>query len=288
MVKFIADIFEQRRAWNQPKQKREPFTYKMFEALAIHIEMHYKRDGSFFLSVTFAVFDWCRLSLHTGSRVAEYGQSKKTPGKPFAAIPLCDDAGEWAGYPIAFIREDFVFFDSEQVRHHYQACLRNLELAEYIYIRFRYDKSPENFTIRKYKRQRGSLLCPVTAGLSILRRADVLGIPAAYPIGAFRSPRAAPGEYTFITGDHVKKIMQEACILAYPDPNHYLRLHIHLLMSHSNRITAAVVLHNAGEDPPTIAFRLRWSEETVRFYLRDCFRAIGRLTQQALLGAALN
>ena len=82
--------------------------------------------------------------------------------------------------------------------------------------------------------------------------------------------------------------MQQACILAYPDPNHYLRLHIHLLMSHSNRITAAVVLHNAGEEPPIIAFRLRWSVETVRFYLRDCFKAIGRLTEQALRGATLN
>ena len=38
LVKFIADIFEQRRAWSQPKQKREPFTYAMFEALAVHIE----------------------------------------------------------------------------------------------------------------------------------------------------------------------------------------------------------------------------------------------------------
>ena len=56
--------------------------------------------------------------------------------------------------------------------------------------------------------------------------------------------------------------MQHACRLAYPDPNHYLWLHIHCIMAHSNRVTAAIALYNLE-----IAHRLRWSVESVEHYL---------------------
>jgi len=59
-------------------------------------------------------------------------------------------------------------------------------------------------------------------------------------------------------------------------------------MSHSNCITAAVALYNAGASIPVIAFRLRWSPESVEFYLRNCFKAIGPLTLKAIEGAHLN
>jgi hypothetical protein len=59
-------------------------------------------------------------------------------------------------------------------------------------------------------------------------------------------------------------------------------------MSHSNRITAAVALYNAKVSIPVIAFRLRWCVDSVTFYLRDCFKAIGPLTEAAIHGAYLN
>ena len=70
-----------------------------------------------------------------------------------------------------------------------------------------------------------------------------------------------------IKGDHVQSVMRHACRQAYPDPNHYLWLNIKLLMSHSNRITAAVALYNAKVPIPVIAFRLRWCVDSVTFYL---------------------
>jgi hypothetical protein len=161
-------------------------------------------------------------------------------------------------------------------------------LAEFLHVQFRFDKSANNFTKRKFQRQPGSPLCPVAAALSILRRADMLGIPADFPIGAFRSIGSSSDTFTFLTGDDVSRVMQKACVLAYPNPDHYMRRHIQLIQSHSNRITAAVALFNAGVSIPTIAHRLRWSEESVQFYLRDCFRAIGPLTQKAILGSHLN
>jgi hypothetical protein len=83
------------------------------------------------------------------------------------------------------------------------------------------------------------------------------------------------------------RTMRWACIEAHPDPDHFMRRNIHLLHSHSNRITAAVALHNADVPMEIIAARLRWSVESVKFYLRDCFRAIGQLTERAINGASL-
>jgi hypothetical protein len=288
MHPFLADILQQRRNWKAPKQKREPFTYPMFQALATLMDRLARQDGTIFLSVDFAVLDWTRLGVHTGSRLAEYGQSKPDKRRPFATVPNSREAGEWAGTPIAFIRADFIFYDAQMVCREFCTCLERPDLAQFVHIRFRFDKSVNNFTIRKFQRVSGSLLCPVKAALSILKRADRLGIPSDFPIGAFRPAGAATGQYAFLQGDHVCSVMQKACRMAYPDPNHYMRKHIALLQSHSNRITAAVALYNAGETEEVIAFRLRWSVETVRFYLRECFKVVGPLTEQAIRGATLS
>jgi len=286
--RFVADIMDQRRAWKQPKQKREPYTFAMFEALAKHLGAAHSFDRLVHLSIEFAVFDWSRLGIHTGSRLSEYGQSKPRRGEPIARIPFDSDAGEWAGLPLAFLRSDFTLYDEQLVRRSHPECIADLKLAAFVHIRFRYDKSVNNFTVRKFQRQSGSILCPVKAVLSILERADLLGIPTNEPLGAFRPQDAAAREYSFLNGTHVKDVMQQAVRWAYPDPNHYMRLHEHLVMSHSNRVTAAVALFNAGVPIPVIAHRLRWSVDSVTFYLRDCFRAIGPLTQKAVQGAYLN
>lgn len=284
---FLGDILHQRQAWKEPKQKKEPFTHDMFDALRTFLRDMLAHDASFFLSVEFAVSDWTHLGVLTGSRLGEYGQSKPQRGQLFATIPRCLDAGEWAGMPLAFIRADFSFYDKGLVCHPYKDCLRCSHLAVYVHIRFRFDKSPTNFTIRKFQRMSGSAICAVKRSLSILRRADMLGIPSDYPVGAFRPPGAGAGQFAFLMGCHIKSVMQDACRLAYPDPQHYMRQHIHCIMSHSNRVTAAVALKNAGVPDEDIAFRLRWSLEAVKFYLRDCYKAIGHLTAKAIEGAFL-
>ena len=138
-------------------------------------------------------------------------------------------------------------------------CIQNPNLPLYLHVRFRFDKSKNNFTIRKFKRLPGMVVCPVKRALSILQRADILGVPQDYPIGAHRPIRGKQQAFALLNGEDVKTVMQQACVLAYPDSNHYLRLNIDLIMAHSNRIAAAVALLNAGASIPVIAYRLRWS-----------------------------
>jgi hypothetical protein len=81
--------------------------------------------------------------------------------------------------------------------------------------------------------------------------------------------------------------MQEACVLGHPDPNHYMRKRIHLILSHSNQVTAAVAMFNAGIPMETIASHLRWSVESVKHYLWECTTKIGFLTEKAIQGAMM-
>ena len=166
---FLLDCIHMHRSWKEPKQKHEPYTYDMFEALTLLLVKQNKSDVTVFLSHEYVVFDWQWLGLHTGLHLGEYGQSKIKKGELFARVPKTPLTGEWAGQPIAFLQVDFTYYDKQMVCHPYTACLRKWHLAEFIFVQFRFDKSGNNFTIWKFCRVPGSILCPVKASLSILK-----------------------------------------------------------------------------------------------------------------------
>ena len=79
--------------------------------------------------------------------------------------------------------------------------------------------------------------------------------------------------------------MLAACLGAYPDATHYLRIHIKRLVSHSNRVAAAVALRAAGLSIEDIACRLRWKAVSVETYLRECYQSSGNVPQKAIADA---
>jgi hypothetical protein len=232
-----------------------------------------------------AIYDWARLGIFTGSRLGEYGQSKPRKGQLFATVPNSPDAGVWANTPLAFIRDDFSFYNANRHALNVTDLHQLSRQAFEVHIRFRFDKSALNFTIRKFRRTHGNFLCAVKGSISILHRAHRLGVPHDHPIGVFRSNTA--GEYRFIRGEDVCEVMRYACRIAYPDTQHYMRQHIDRIVAHSNRVTACLALHQAGVKEEDIAFRLRWEVPSVKFYIRESYSKIGDLTQQAVAGAAL-
>jgi hypothetical protein len=133
-----------------------------------------------------------------------------------------------------------------------------------LHIHFRFDKSKNNFTIRKYWRQPQAPFDPVIAAINILRRAYLLEIPAHEPLGQFRNPSSSALN-SQLCDHHVRDTM--ACKLAYPDPQHYCRLHIAGIVSHSNRVTSALCLKLGGASDETIALRLQWHVSSVPTYL---------------------
>jgi hypothetical protein len=67
-----------------------------------------------------------------------------------------------------------------------------------------------------------------------------------------------------------------------------MRLNIDRLMAHGIRVTAAVLLSNAGVTVDDISFRLRWNSDAVKLYLRDTEdRTVDDLTSSVVAGAFL-
>jgi hypothetical protein len=281
---FLREQLTQRANWRKPRDRIEPFTAAMYDVLFSEIRSSTDPSGTF-ISPLHAIFDWTRLGLFTGSRLGEYGQSRRKKGSRYNTVPQSIDAGIWAGSSIAFIAEDFTFFTSTliAISHDQVSTYHAKKLVSAVQIRFRYDKSKDNFTIRKFRSLDHPFLDPVDASVSILRRAQLLKVPPEEPLGVFTSSISIP--FTFITATTVTQVMHHACIIAYPDPDHYLRRNIKCLVAHSNRVTAAVCLQQGGAKNDEIAFRLRWKPGSVPTYLRDCFQAVGDILQQALTGA---
>jgi hypothetical protein len=286
---MISEIIRQRSTWSVPLPRKEPFTLAMVDALRSWLHQHSQQStlAITFLIFEYAVYDWVRLGFFTGSRNGEYCQSAshKKEHHRYACIPSSKDAGVWAGQPLAFIAADFTFYDHDHIQVDRQFCYMNTALSHIreLHLRFRFDKSKQNFTIRKYLRQPQAPFDPVIASINILRRAYLLEIPIHEPVGQFRLPGHSKNSH--LCDKHVRDTMRMACCLAYPNAQHYCRLHIKGIVSHSNRVTAALCLKLGGASDETIAFRLRWHVSSVPTYLRECFVGIDDVMQTAIRGA---
>jgi hypothetical protein len=115
-----------------------------------------------FLTMEYAVYDWTPLGLFTGSRVSEYAQTRLKAGIRYNVIPDTPDAGIWAGQPLAFVWADFTFYTD----HHQLVPLSDIVASHRkhrivaVHIRFRFDKSPTNFSVRKFHTTKDPILDP--------------------------------------------------------------------------------------------------------------------------------
>jgi hypothetical protein len=278
---FVGDRIQQRRKWQQPKEKREPYTFQMFSTFHSQVATAEKQNACNFLGLQSLIFDTQCLGVFTGSRVSEYAQSK---GKvtTVSRVPQQSKSSTTPALAVAFVASDFTFLSAEGTVIPHKVLFLNPSRAEQLQIRFRHDKSGRNHTIRKYGRGQ-SWLSPITAAVRLLHRAHQLSIPAQDPICAYREPHAL--SHRWLRDYQVSKMMKTIVRATYPDKNHFLRINIDRFASHSNRVTAAVALHHAGMSIDDIAQRLRWKPESVAFYLRETTQDIGKYTIQAIVGA---
>ena len=284
---FLGQQLAERRKWAKPAAKKEPFTTDMFQWLHDILVSDSTQTGNFF-GRQFCVYDWMRLGLFTGFRISEYGQSRLTAGQRFQIIPDSSDVPpSYRMTPLAFVRGDFIFFDqaSHIIDHASLAHRHALDEVQTLEITWRYDKSAHNFTKRRFMLNQHPIFDPVDAGVSIIHRANLMGVPFDEPIGVWSPSVTIPFQYRFIRDSDVSRIMRDACMHAYPDPAHYMRQHIQQIVPHSNRVTAAVCLKNGGANNDEIAFKLRWHPTSVPTYLRDCFQAVGTAMEQTIQGA---
>jgi hypothetical protein len=287
---YLSEILASRRNWKRPAPKKEAFSMQMLSAMRDMAIEAVQRSAAGWLAHDAVLYDFVILGLFTGSRLAEFGQSGVPPGckaDGWNAIPYNPDVpSEWRGKPIAFMMNDFRFFCSNRILISHEDVCADPARATFVSVRFRYDKSKFNFIYRQFRRVKGCHLCIVAAAIRIIRRALSGGLldPATEPLGLFRGRN---GQRYSIRGHHVAKFLKDACVRAHPDPNHYMRLHIDRLMAHGIRVTAAVLLSNAGVAVDDISFRLRWNSDAVKLYLRDNDRMVSDLSSKVVAGAFL-
>lgn len=286
---LLQDIFHRRDKWSEPKPKKAPLTMEMIAAMhaALLLESAQPTKIPSFCTKLAALYDWQTLNLFTGCRISEYGQSRTTKGCKWLRIPREADAGPWAGMPVAFIAADFVFYTITRSLVPHSALLQSAfhPQVNEVHLRFRFDKSKVNFNIKVFRRLPGAPICPVQSAINIIMRACLMRVPASEPVGRYFNQAH---QRCFIRDYDVRTAMREACLRAYPDPNNYHRIHISQLVSHSNRVTAAVCLMIGGADLDTIALKLRWQRDSVPTYLREHLAFVDQAMQKAVAGCMLN
>jgi hypothetical protein len=68
-----------------------------------------------------------------------------------------------------------------------------------VHIHFCFDKSEHNFSVRKFQSTLNAILNPVNAAMSIIQRADLLGVPVNEPIGVYSLPEGPAYQFCMTT-----------------------------------------------------------------------------------------
>jgi hypothetical protein len=149
-----------------------------------------QKDPANFLQKEAAALDWTILGLFTGSRGSECIQAIATL-HGFAKVPRIAAAGEFIGTPLAFMASNFACFDSRSRLVPHQQALSNPSRLDEFHVRFWCNKSPNNFTVRKFQHSGHAFICAVLRSLLILRSFHLLRPSCLEPLGVVKWDRPA-------------------------------------------------------------------------------------------------
>lgn len=284
LIPMIGDRIKLREKFERPRPKREAYTFEMLSTFHSQVASAEASNARSFLGRHALVFNTQCLGIFTGSRVSEYSQSKG-PISFVSRVPAARGALPGSGLPVAFVAADFLFLNAHGNHVSHETLFSKPSLATQLQITFRHDKSGRNYSVRKYGPGK-DWLCPIAAACKILYRASLLNIHSNDPICAYMPSDGSGPRY--LRDKDVTDAMRKICMDTYPDPSHFLRINISRFASHSNRVTAAVALSQAGLTIDDIAHRLRWKPESVAFYLRESASDIGQYTADTIKGAQRN
>ena len=277
---WISEPILLRAKWQKPLERREPYTDRMIRVLYKQVHQSMKYHYNYRYCLPARVLDLTILGSFTGHRGNESVQTVGTH-TTVSRVPRGATSGDEAGNPLAFMAADWSFYDA----HGHLLVGENLRLIRpsMLDVTYRFDKTKENFKSRKYWTTGHHIFDPVIAAWRITIVAMDLNVDPKDPLAVFTDHKSQ--RYKYITSKDVIDVMRRACVAAYPDPTHYLRLHINSIVSHSNRVTACVALGAAGKNDDEIGWYIRWSPPSVRIYRRDACQALGPDFIQAILKA---
>lgn len=248
-----AQLYRNCKKWQKLPARRHPLTPQMF---SIMFTLAAKGGPDSFAA---SLLDWALVGRGMGQRCAEFGQKKQFVAE-FHQTPR--------GVLIlkAFMAGDIKFYDAKD---HW---IKNVKSHGCRAVKFR-----AHWRIQKNRRNGEEAdfaadhdnpeLCMVQAMLRIVLRARRLRRPRNSPLGVFRDGRS--GKVKYLTGNKISAFFKSVAKQAHPT---LTEEELKKYSAHSIRVTAAVLLHQAGKLPDYIKIRLRWVGESYRLYLRNTER----------------
>lgn len=164
----------------------------------------------------------------------------------------------------SFTVSNFIFYDKDGIQM--QKPLQNRSSAQQLGTLFEVQKNRMNNQVIKHARLSSEYAdyCPVELGLKIVTRAQLLGNTAPDdPLCVYKNDK---GKTVYLTGDDVTDYYRFVTRLVMPNITDE---ELNLISTHSIRVTACVLLHEAGKDGPYIKLRLRWLSNCFEIYLRN-------------------
>ena len=251
---YIQNILREHRRWESIPNRREPLTYPMVQQAALEA----KKDLSPCQhTLNHALYDWLVLGMVTGFRRSEWCQDRTYSARTGDITRNID------GSSSAFILSDFTFEHTGGVRMNNHTSSHILS-AQVLKIKWRFQKNGDNGQILSYTLNSiNPNFCPVRAALRIRARAIIARVPPDYPISIFIQQNGLSG---FIDNIHVSDALKDLASKVYNITN---SADLARFTSHSIRVGACVVLHEANKSPDFIKFRIRWKSDSYLMYLRN-------------------
>ena len=255
----LKKLFTHIKKWSEGRDEALPLTTPIIRAL---LE---KANNSHRCSAERCIFDAICLGLQTGSRCSEYCRGNPTnKHDKFSKVPLTHYAGEFAGYPLAFVPSDITFLTETM---HYVPIHDAAKKAQLVKVRFRFDKGGTgNVQFRTFKRFSADRrnYCPLLATLRATQRWSTFNHGQLTPLFCYGTEKSCP---IYLQDSIVTKHIREATIIAYPNANHLYRTRLKDLRTHSLRVTACLILSVAKLSEATIEHRLRWASTAWKAYV---------------------
>ena len=165
----------------------------------------------------------------------------------------------------AFLMDDFLPYDKYQIAIPPRQVVTNREAIVSLGNRYKIQKNRRNGQIIRYSRlhSRYRRFCPVEIGLDIIDRALQLGQSETDPLCVYRDEE---GVLCYLTGTDMTQYYRFVTQLVMPNIS---AAELKLISTHSIRVKACTLLHEAGKDAPYIKIRLRWLSDCFEVYLRN-------------------
>jgi hypothetical protein len=163
----------------------------------------------------------------------------------------------------AFIANDFIFYNERKriVKKLNKDSLQQARFVKNTWLIQKNHQNGQSITLAAECDQ--PLICPVLSAMQLALRARRLNQLDDIPVAVYKTKK---GKITYLTGNKIAKLLQKAIKKVRPDttPDKLKQY-----STHSLRVWACILLHEAKKLSDYIKKRLRWLGDSFRMYVRD-------------------